>query len=202
MVLYLVLHVIGNLEIFLGAAALDGYAAWLRTVLDPVLPYGGILWIIRVLLVSAVLAHIWSATLLTVRARRARPVRYTVRNKVPGGYAVRAMRWSGVLILLFLVYHLLDLTSGTLNPHGVHLRVYDNLAADFTPGRWYVTSCYALAVVAVGCHLRHGLWSALQTLGWSTGARQRALKAVSTALAVLVTAGFLSVPFAVTFGLV
>ena len=100
--LCLVLHVIGNLKVFLGAAALDGYAAWLRTVLEPVLPYGGMLWIIRV----------------------------------------------------------------------------------------------------VGCHVRHGLCSAPQPLGWSTGARQRALKGMSTAVAVLVTAGFLSVPFAVTFGLV
>ncbi|MDT7675743.1 MAG: succinate dehydrogenase / fumarate reductase, cytochrome b subunit [Pseudonocardiales bacterium] len=202
MLLYLVLHMVGNLKIFLGAAALDGYAAWLRTILEPVVPYGGTLWLVRFLLTVSVLAHIWSAALLTVRARQARPVKYAVRNKVPGSYAARTMRWGGVIVVLFVIYHLLDLTTGTLNPHGVHLQVYDNLHADFTPGRWYVTLFYVLAVVAVGFHIRHGLWSALQTLGWSNNARQARLKAVSTAFAVLLTVGFLSVPLAVTFGLV
>jgi succinate dehydrogenase cytochrome b subunit len=202
MLLYLLLHMLGNLKIFLGGHALDGYAAWLRTILEPALPYQGMLWIIRVVLVVGILAHIWSATVLTLRARRARPVRYAVRNKVPGSYAARTMRWGGVIILLFVIYHLLDLTTGTLNPHGVHLQVYDNLTADFAPARWYVTLFYTLAVLAVGFHVRHGLWSALQTLGWSNGRRERVLKGVSTVFAVLLTVGFLSVPFAVTFGLV
>jgi succinate dehydrogenase / fumarate reductase, cytochrome b subunit len=202
MLLYLVLHMVGNLKIFLGAAALDGYAAWLRTLLEPAVPYAGTLWFVRFALTVAILAHIWSAAVLTVRARRARPVKYAVRNKVPGSYAARTMRWGGVIVVLFVIYHLLDLTTGTLNPHGVHLQVYDNLHADFTPGRWYVTLFYVLAVVAVGFHIRHGLWSALQTLGWSNNARQARLKALSTAFAVVLTVGFLSVPLAVTFGLV
>jgi succinate dehydrogenase / fumarate reductase, cytochrome b subunit len=202
MLLYLLLHMIGNLKIFLGGAALDHYAAWLRTILQPALPYEGTLWVVRFVLTVAILAHIWSATVLTIRARRARPVRYAVRNKVPGSYAARTMRWGGVIILLFVVYHLLDLTAGTLNPNGVHLHVYDNLVADFAPSRWYVTLFYVLAVVAVGFHVRHGLWSGLQTLGWSNGRRQRALKLLSTGFAVVLTAGFLSVPIAVTAGLV
>jgi succinate dehydrogenase / fumarate reductase cytochrome b subunit len=199
---FLALHMIGNLKIFLGGRELDHYAAWLRTIVEPVLPHGGALWIGRVGLVAAILAHIWSATVLTVRAQRARPVRYAVRNKLPGSYAARTMRWGGVIILLFVIYHLLDLTTGTLNPRGEHLQVYSNVTADFTPGRWYVTLFYTLAVVAVGFHVRHGLWSALQTLGWSNGYRQKALKAASTVFAVLLTIGFLSVPFAVTLGLV
>lgn len=202
MLLYLLLHMIGNLKIFLGGAALDHYAGWLRTILEPALPYQGMLWVIRVVLTVAILAHIWSATVLTLRARRARPVKYAVRGKVPGSYAARTMRWGGVIILLFVIYHLLDLTTGTLNPNGVHLHVYANLTADFTPARWYVTLFYTLAVVAVGCHVRHGLWSGLQTLGWSNRYRERALKGLSTAFAVVLTVGFLSVPFAVTLGLV
>lgn len=202
MLLYLLLHMIGNLKIFLGGRELDHYAGWLRTILQPVLPYQGALWLIRVALVAAIAAHIWSAALLTLRARRARPVHYAVRRKLPGSYAARTMRWGGVIILLFVVYHLLDLTTGTLNPHGAHLQVYQNLTADFTPARWYVTLFYALAVVAVGLHVRHGLWSALQTLGWSNGRRERGLKAFSTGFALLLTVGFLAVPFAVTFGLV
>lgn len=202
MLLYLVLHMIGNLKIFLGGHELDHYAAWLRTILEPALPPGGVLWTVRVGLVVAILAHVWSATVLTVRARRARPVRYVVRNKLPGSYAARTMRWGGVIIVLFVGYHLLDLTAGTLNPRGEPLQVYGNVTADFTPDRWYVTLFYTLAVVAVGFHVRHGLWSALQTLGWSNGYREKALKATSTAVAVLLTVGFLAVPFAVTFGLV
>jgi succinate dehydrogenase / fumarate reductase cytochrome b subunit len=201
MLLFLLLHMVGNLKIFVGPAELNSYAAWLRTLLEPAVPYEGTLWFVRFLLVVAIGAHIWSAALLTLRARRARPVKYAVRNKVPGSYAARTMRWGGVIIVLFLVYHLLDLTTGTLNPNGKHLEVYQNVGADFTPDRWYVTLFYTLAVVAVGFHVRHGLWSALQTLGWSNGAREKTLKAVSTGFAVLLTVGFLVVPFAVTFGL-
>lgn len=202
MLLFLLMHMVGNLKVFVGPDELNAYAAWLRTLLEPAVPYEGTLWALRVLLVVAILAHIWSAALLTLRARRARPVRYAVRNKVPGSYAARTMRWGGVIIALFVVYHLLDLTTGTLNPNGEHLRVYQNVSADFTPARWYVTLFYTLAVVAVGFHVRHGLWSALQTLGWSNGAREKALRTASTGFAVLLTAGFLVVPFAVTFGLV
>ncbi|RZT84844.1 succinate dehydrogenase / fumarate reductase cytochrome b subunit [Pseudonocardia sediminis] len=203
LLLYLVLHMIGNLKIFFGGAALDGYAAWLRTLLEPALPYEGMLWIVRVVLLVSVLAHIWSAVLLTLRANKARPVKYAGGNhKVKGSYAARTMRWGGVIIALFVVYHLLDLTAGTLNPNGVHLEVYNNVAADFAPSRWYVTLFYVLAVVAVGLHVRHGLWSGLQTLGVSNNRRERPLKIVSTAFAVVLTLGFLAVPIAVTFGVV
>lgn len=203
LLLYLVLHMVGNLKIFFGGAALDEYARWLRTVLEPALPYEGVLWIVRVVLAVSVLVHIWSATMLALRARRARPVRYAGGNhSVPGSYAARTMRWGGVIIALFVVYHLLDLTTGTLNPNGEHLRVYANVTADFAPSRWYVTLFYVLAVVAVGLHVRHGLWSALQTLGVSNGRRRRPLQIVSTVCAVALTVGFLAVPIAVTFGVV
>jgi succinate dehydrogenase / fumarate reductase cytochrome b subunit len=89
-----------------------------------------------------------------------------------------------------------------LNPHGVHGEVADNLIADFAPARWYVTVFYVLAVLAVGFHIRHGLWSALQTIGRSSAATQTTLKGVALAVAVVLTAGFLSVPFAVMTGLV
>jgi succinate dehydrogenase / fumarate reductase cytochrome b subunit len=110
------------------------------------------------------------------------------------------MRWGGVIILLFVIYHVLDLTTGTVNPNGVSGRVYDNVVADFS--RWYVTLAYTVAMVAVGFHLRHGVWSALQTLGRSSDPDQRRYKAVALVVAVVVTAGFLAVPFAVTFGVV
>lgn len=201
-VLYLVLHMIGNLKIFLGRSELDTYAEFLRTVGEPALPYSTLLWIIRVVLTVSIVLHIVSATILARRAARARPVRYEATPKTPGSYAARTMRWGGVIILLFIVYHILDLTTGTLNPNGVGGAVYDNVVSDFAPSRWYVTLFYTLAVVAVGFHLRHGIWSALQTLGHSSGARRHAQKVTSTVIAVVLTVGFLAVPFAVTFGLV
>ena len=202
MFLYLVLHLIGNLKIFLGADPLDTYARWLRTVGEPAVPEETVLWIVRVVLGLALIGHLVSAAILSRRAHRARPVKYAHRQPVRGSYAARTMRWGGVIIALLLVYHLLDLTTGTLNPNGVQGAVYDNVVADFVPSRWYVTLFYTLAVVAVGFHLRHGLWSALQTFGRSSAATQAALKTVALVVAVLLTAGFLSVPFAVMTGLV
>ncbi|WP_379582533.1 succinate dehydrogenase cytochrome b subunit [Pseudonocardia hispaniensis] len=202
MLLYLVLHMIGNLKIFFGAEALDGYSEWLRTLLEPALPRTGTLWIVRAVLAASVIAHIVAATMLARRARAARPVRYAHRQPVRGSYAARTMRWGGVIIALFVIYHLLDLTAGTLNPNGVHGAVYDNVTADFAPSHWYATLAYVIAVVTVGFHVRHGVWSALQTIGRSTAATERGLKTFALVFAVLLTAGFLAVPFAVTFGLV
>ncbi|HLU60383.1 MAG TPA: succinate dehydrogenase cytochrome b subunit [Pseudonocardia sp.] len=202
MLLYLVAHMLGNLKIFFGAEAIDTYAAWLREVGEPALPREGLLWLVRVVLALSLVGHVASAVILTRRAHRARPVRYAHRRPVHGSYAARTMRWGGVIIALFAVYHLLDLTAGTLNPHGVHGEVHANVVADFAPERWYVTLAYTLAVVAVGFHVRHGVWSALQTFGRSNAATERALKGVALAVAVVLVAGFLSVPFAVLTGLV
>jgi succinate dehydrogenase / fumarate reductase, cytochrome b subunit len=202
MLLYLVAHMAGNLKIFFGMAAIDTYAHWLREVGEPALPHGTVLWIVRVVLLVSVVAHIVSATILARRARRARPVRYAHRQPVQGSYAARTMRWGGVIIALFVVYHLLDLTTGHLNPHGVHGEVHANVVADFAPERWYVTLAYTLAVVAVGFHIRHGVWSALQSFGRSSAATQKALQSVALGVAVVLVVGFLSVPFAVLTGLV
>jgi succinate dehydrogenase / fumarate reductase cytochrome b subunit len=200
--LYLIAHMIGNLKIFLGAEAINTYAAWLRTVGEPALPMQTLLWIVRVVLVVAIVAHIVSATILARRARRARPVRYAHRQPVRGSYAARTMRWGGVIILLFIIYHLLDLTAGTLNPRFVEGDVHSNLVADFAPSHWYATVAYTVAVIAVGFHVRHGLWSGLQSLGRSSAAAQNTIKGVALVVAVLLTVGFLSVPFSILTGLV
>jgi succinate dehydrogenase / fumarate reductase, cytochrome b subunit len=200
--LYLIAHMIGNLKIFLGAEAINTYAAWLRTVGEPALPMQTLLWIVRVVLVVAIVAHIVSATILARRARRARPVRYAHRQPVRGSYAARTMRWGGVIILLFIIYHLLDLTAGTLNPNFVEGDVHSNLVADFAPSHWYATVAYTVAVIAVGFHVRHGLWSGLQSLGRSSAAAQNTIKGVALVVAVLLTVGFLSVPFSILTGLV
>jgi succinate dehydrogenase / fumarate reductase cytochrome b subunit len=195
MLAYLVAHMLGNLKIFFGEEALNTYAHWLRLIGEPALPGEGMLWIIRLVLLVSVVAHIVAATILARRARAARPVKYAHRRPVSTNYASRTMRWGGVIILLFVIYHILDLTTGTLNPVGDPAHPYANVVADFAPDRWYVTLFYTLAVVAVGFHLKHGIHSALRTLGYG-GER------IAWAAGVILVAGFLAVPFAVLTGLV
>jgi succinate dehydrogenase / fumarate reductase, cytochrome b subunit len=209
LVAFLVVHMLGNLKIFFGAEAFDHYAHWLRTIGSPVLPLEGYLWLQRAVLTVAVIAHIWSAAVLTIRSRRARPVRYAHRPPIQRSYAARTMRWGGVIVLLFIVWHILDLTTRTVNPVADHSRAYAALVADFAPGRWPVTLFYVVAMVMIGLHLRHGVWSALQTLGFTAGStpaagarRSRIARAVALAVAVVLSAGFLLVPLSITFGLV
>jgi succinate dehydrogenase / fumarate reductase, cytochrome b subunit len=186
LVLYLVAHMLGNLKIFVGPASFEHYAAWLRTIGTPALPSSGYLWVQRMVLGVAVVAHIWSAAVLTVRARRARPVRNRHRRPVQGSYAARTMRWGGVIIALFVIYHVVSL-AGAEHPYG-------DVVAEFS--RWPVALLYAVAIVAVGFHLRHGIDSALRTLGL------RGAPVAALVVAVGLCAGFLSVPFAVLVGLV
>jgi succinate dehydrogenase / fumarate reductase cytochrome b subunit len=202
LVLFLFAHAAGNLKIFFGAGSFDHYAHWLRTIGTPLLPNEWYLWIQRTVLTVAVLAHIGAATILARRARKARPVRYAHRPAIQGSYAARTMRWGGVIILLFVIFHILDLTTGTVNPVGDPARPYANVVADFAPHRWYVTLFYALAIIAVGLHLRHGIFSAARTLGQRTARGERVWKAVALVLSVVLVVGYLSVPFAVITGLV
>ena len=199
---YLIAHMIGNLKIFFGEESLNLYAEFLRIMGEPLVPERTILTIFRIVLLAALVVHVYAAIELTRRAKRARLVKYAHRQPVQGSYAARTMRWGGVIIVLFVVFHILDLTTGTLNPNGVHGEVYDNIVAGFAPERWYVTLFYVLAVVAACFHVRHGVWSALRSLGQASIAAQRTWQAVALVVAVALGVGFLSVPLAVTFGLV
>lgn len=200
MFLFLVAHMVGNLKIFAGPEAFNHYAQWLRTVGSPAVPYRTVLTLMEVVLLVSVVLHITAAVQLCKRAHAARPVKYAHRKRVRQTYASRTMRSGGVIIALFVLYHLLDLTFLVANPAGVPGDPYGNAVAGFSA--WYVTLAYTLALVAVGFHLRHGLWSALQTLGFSNERRARAINVTATAVAVVLIAGFLSVPFAVITGLV
>ncbi|NYT95509.1 succinate dehydrogenase cytochrome b subunit [Salinispora sp. H7-4] len=202
LVLFLVAHMLGNLKIFTGAEDFDHYAHWLRDLGTPLLPYGWYLWLQRCALLVALAGHIWAATMLALRARSARPVRYAHRKKVQGSYAARTMRWGGVIIALFVIYHILDLTTGHLNPVGDPTRPQANVVADFAPERWYVTLFYTLAVVALGFHLRHGVYSALRSLGQQTPQGERRARGLALVFAVALSVGYLVVPFAVLLGLV
>jgi succinate dehydrogenase / fumarate reductase cytochrome b subunit len=201
LVLYLVLHMIGNLKIFFGAESFNHYAHWLRTMGEPAVPYRTVLTAIEVVLVVAVVLHMWSAVSLARRAAQARPVKYQAKKRSNAqGYATRTMRWGGVIIALYVVWHLLDLTFLVVNPAGRDATPYERVVRDFAPSHWYVTIFYVLALLLVGLHLRHGIWSAFQTLGLRGPRNDAALRALAGAVAVVISAGFLSVPVAVTFG--
>ncbi|WP_078900388.1 succinate dehydrogenase cytochrome b subunit [Streptomyces sp. SBT349] len=199
MLLYLVLHMVGNLKVFFGPDEMNGYAHWLRTIGEPVLHHEWFLWIMRVGLVAAVVAHAVAAYQLSRLDIAARPVKY-VHQRRRASYATRTMRWGGVIVALFVVWHILDLTTGTVNPNGETGRPYQNIVATFDT--WYGNVIYVTAMLAVGLHIRHGFYGAAQTLGAGSATRDRAWKATANVLALVLTAGFLSVPLGVMTGIV
>ncbi|SDJ55678.1 succinate dehydrogenase / fumarate reductase cytochrome b subunit [Nonomuraea maritima] len=202
MVLFLVAHMIGNLKIFLGHDSFNEYAHALRTLGEPILPYRTLLTITEIVLVASVGLHMWAAISLSRRAAHARPVKYVAKKSQAGGYTTHIMRWGGVTIVLFVIYHLLDLTFGVVNPKGFDSEPADRMVAGFDPSRWWVTLIYAVAVVMVGLHLRHGIWSAFQTLGWAKRNRYHVLRVTAAAVSVVLVLGFLAPPLAITFGVV
>ena len=200
LVLFLIGHMIGNLKIFLGAGEFNHYSAWLRTMGEPAVPYRTVLTIIEIVLAVSVVAHIWSAVLLAKRARHARPVRYQHKARVQQSYSSRTMRWGGPIIAAYVVYHLLDLTFGVANPAGTTATPYEKVVGGFQ--HWWIALIYVIAVLLVGIHLRHGIWSAAATLGLNKRGRERGLNALAITVSTVVTVGFVIVPLSVLIGLV
>jgi succinate dehydrogenase / fumarate reductase cytochrome b subunit len=204
LVLFIIAHMAGNLHVFEGREEMNAYAAGLRSFGEPLLPHESLLWVMRIGLIAAVAAHIWSAIVLSVRAHHARPVKYAHRHKAKGESpnAFYVMRWGAIVIVLFVVWHLLDLTWRTVNPVKEVPDAYGAVVATFSPERWPVTVFYLLALTALGFHLRHGIWSAVQTIAGPNTKWRKRTQAIALAVAVLIVAGFAIVPLAVTFGLV
>ena len=197
---YVLLHMLGNLKLYEGPQKLDAYAGFLREVGSPLVPPEGLLWVVRAVLLVAVVLHVWSAWALTRMSYAARPVGYEKRDAVAMSYASRTMRWGGVILLLFIVYHLLHLTTGTLHPRFMPGAVYHNVVTGLQV--WWVALFYAAAQVALGLHLYHGLWSMFQTMGWNHPRYNRWRRWFAAAFAWLITLGNLSFPLAVWSGLI
>lgn len=195
-------HMAGNLKLYQGEEKMNAYAEFLREFGTPALPESGFLWIARLVLLAAVAFHIHSAWSLTMMNRKARPQDYDRRATVQATYASRTMRWGGVIIALFVVYHLAHFTWGLewAHPDFEHGEVYRNVVTGFQVP--WVSAFYMVAQVALGFHLFHGLWSLFQSLGWNHPKINPWRRTFAAVFALVVTAGNLSFPIAVLTGFV
>lgn len=200
-VAFVLLHMYGNLKMFGGQAAMDEYAAHLRTIGEPILPYGGALWILRVLLVAAVVGHVYAAVTLWKRSHSARPKKYVMFKTVAQTLGAKTMRWGGLAILLFVIFHLLHFTTKTIQPGGSVDSLYVEYVTSFRI--WWVVLIYALAMIALALHISHGAFSAMQTMGWTQNhkAYLRA-KGFGHFMATVIVVGFILPPLAVLFGII
>ncbi len=186
-------HMLGNLQIYLGEEQLNHYAELLQAN-QP------LLWAVRSVLLFSVAVHIVAAVQVWLRNRSARPVKYRVFKPPAVDYAARTMVWSGPIIALFIVFHLLDLTVGSANPDFIKGDVYHNVIASFSQP--LVALVYIAANLLLAFHLYHGLWSLFQTFGWDHPRFGPWRRIAAIFFAVLIGAGNISIPLAVLTGVV
>jgi succinate dehydrogenase / fumarate reductase cytochrome b subunit len=193
-------HMVGNLKVYFGAAAFNHYAEGLRTFGEPFFARGQVLWLVRLVLIACLLVHVVAAFQLTLKSKRARKQGYKKYDGLEFSYASRTMFWGGVAIFAFVIFHLLDLTFGTVNPAFVPGNAYANFVSTFQ--RVPVSIAYIAAMVPLALHLYHGFWSMLQTLGANNPKYNRMRRPVALTLAVLIALGNISFPVAVLLGIV
>ncbi len=194
-------HMLGNLKIFQGEEKFNAYAVWLREVGSPALGHEQFLWLARMILLTATVLHIVVAVQLTQMCYAARPVSYGRRKMIQTTYASRTMRWGGVIITLFVIYHILHFTLGVVGfAPGQYLpmSVYRNVVNGFSV--WYVSAFYIAAMIVLGLHLYHGVWSIFQTLGLNNARANRLYRTLATVGSLVVVLGNISVPIAVLIG--
>jgi succinate dehydrogenase / fumarate reductase, cytochrome b subunit len=198
---YVLAHMIGNLKMYLGPEDINHYGEFLRELLVPLAPRTVVLWILRIGLLGAVLLHIHAAYSLTVMNRQARSVKYqSERDYQVANFASRTMRWTGIIVLLFVLWHLSDLTWGWVNPGYVRGDVYRNVDASLS--RVPVAILYVIANIALGIHLYHGAWSLFQSMGWNRPRFNKWRRGFAIGFATLIVVGNVSFPIAVLAGIV
>ena len=199
---FVLLHMYGNLKAFAGHDAYNEYAHHLRTFGEPMLPHGGLLWIIRAVLILSFVVHVYAAVVLWRRAKKARTHRYVMKKNNHSTWASHLMRWGGLTIFLFIIWHLLNFTIGKVNVAGGATNDPYNLLVD-SFSTWWLTLIYLFAMAMLGAHLHHGIWSSLQTLGFTNSLRQRdAAKRFGLGLALVITIGFSIVPVFILAGVI
>jgi succinate dehydrogenase cytochrome b subunit len=201
-VAFVIVHMLGNLQAFVGPAKLNGYGALLHG------PLAEFTWLVRIILIVAVVLHVLMAYQLTRISAAARPVGYQRKEPQVATWASRTMKWGGVLLLVFIVFHILHFTTQTIDPAGRrgmtdsegHRDVYGNIIASFRI--WWVAAFYIVAMIALGLHLYHGAWSSVRTLGYAKSSPHPLHRRIALAVAVIVWLGFTIVPVGVIAGVI
>ncbi len=202
---FVITHMIGNLKVYLGVVDgeydIDVYGEYLRELFVPILPRTYFLWIMRLVLIGALILHLHAAYSLTVLNRRARPVGYqSARDYQIANFASRTMRWTGIIVLLFLFFHLADFTWGWFNPDFERGAVYRNLDASLS--RVPVAILYIVANIALGIHLFHGTWSLFQSMGWNNPRFNKWRRHLATGIATAIVVGNCSFPIMALAGVI
>jgi len=195
MFLFIIGHVLGNLQIFEGREKLNAYGHFLHSI-------GEVLWIVRIVLIVAIILHITATVQLALRNKAARPVGYSRKEAINSSYASRTMYWSGPIVLAFIIFHLLQFTAGYIHPQSQFIEgdIYHNVVAGFQV--WWVSVWYIIAVSLLGLHLRHGIWSMFQSIGYNHPRHTPLLKRAALVIALLITLGYISIPISVLLGFV
>lgn len=193
--LFVIGHMLGNLQVFEGPEKLNAYGHFLHAVPE-------ILWAVRIVLLVSVILHIWASVELAVRKSQARPIGYAKRDAIVSSYASRTMYWSGPILLVFVIYHLLHLTAGVVHPGSDYIEgdVYHNVVTGFQV--WYVSAWYVFSMILLGFHIRHGAWSMFQSLGMNHPRHTPILQKTALVLAVVIVIGYISIPTSILLGLV
>jgi succinate dehydrogenase / fumarate reductase cytochrome b subunit len=190
---FLIAHMLGNLQIFLGPAIMNHYAETLHG--NP-----PVLWTVRTVLLVSVILHIWASIHLSFIKRQARPIPYAKYRPIHSSWASRTMMLSGPIIAAFVVFHLLHLTTGTIHPNFVELHAYENLVNGFAVVP--IALIYIAVMIFIGFHLSHGVWSMFQSVGFSHPRYTPLIRKAAALIAWVLIAGFISVPVAVLTGVV
>jgi succinate dehydrogenase / fumarate reductase cytochrome b subunit len=198
---YVLAHMVGTLKVFLGQEQINTYAEWLRDLGEPAFPRTVVLWTLRTVLIAAFFFHILAAYQLTRMNHAARPVKYqSPRDYTAANFASRTMRWTGVIVLLFLIYHLLDQTWGPANPDFVRGDPYHNMFYSFD--RVPVAIVYIVANIALGIHIFHGAWAMFNSLGINNPKYNLWKRWFAGAFSVVITVGYVSMPLLIVTGAV
>jgi succinate dehydrogenase / fumarate reductase, cytochrome b subunit len=192
---FVIAHLAGNLQVYEGPAKLNAYGAFLHSI-------GELLWPARIVLLLCVTLHIVATVQLALRKKRARPVGYSRKKAIASSYASRTMYWSGPIVLAFIIFHLLHLTAGYIQPGAAYIEgdVYHNVVSGFQV--WWVSLSYIIAICLLGLHLRHGLWSMFQSIGFLQAQHTAAFKTAAFVIALLIVLGYISIPISVLLGVV
>jgi succinate dehydrogenase / fumarate reductase cytochrome b subunit len=185
---YVVIHMLGNLQIFMGPEQINTYAATLKGNL-------ALLWVARLILLTAGVWHIVAATQLWRQSQRSRPEGYHYKEVIQANYASRTMRWSGPILAAFIIYHLLHFTTGTVHPSFDGHDVYNNVVTSFRS--WPVALFYIVAMLALGFHLRHGVWSMFQTIGVINSKSDWFFHRFATIATLAIVVGFIAIPLVI-----